>query len=79
MPHSAKGGGMLTIPGNARLFLCQHPVNMKKSFEGLSGIVEELFPEELLSGSFFIAFGRDHSEAAASALQYTLKVFFLFY
>ena len=53
---------MLTIPGNVRLFLCQHPVNMRKSFEGLSSIVEELFPEELLSGSFFIFLNRrkDH-------------------
>lgn len=53
---------MLTIPGNARLFLCQHPVNMRKSFEGLSAIVEELFPNELLSGALFIFLNRrkDH-------------------
>lgn len=53
---------MLTIPGNARLFLCQHPVNMKKSFEGLSAIVEQLFPGEILSGAFFIFINRrkDH-------------------
>lgn len=58
----AKGGKMLTIPGNARLFICQHPINMRKSFEGLSAIVEELFPEELLSGAFFIFLNRrkDH-------------------
>jgi transposase len=53
---------MLTIPGNARLFICQRPVNMRKSFEGLSSIVEELFPEELLSGALFIFLNRrkDH-------------------
>lgn len=53
---------MLSIPGNARLFLCGQPINMKKSFEGLSAIVEQLFPEELLSGSFFIFLNRqrDH-------------------
>ena len=53
---------MLTLPGNARLFLCQHPVNMKKSFEGLSAIVEGLFPGELFSGTFFIFLNRrkDH-------------------
>jgi transposase len=49
---------MLTIPGNARLFICQHPVNMRKSFEGLSAIVEQLFPNELFSGSFFIFLNR---------------------
>lgn len=53
---------MLTIPGNARLFLCQTPVSMRKSFEGLSAIVEELFPNELLTGAFFIFLNRrkDH-------------------
>jgi transposase len=53
---------MLTIPGNARLFLCQHPVNMRKSFEGLGLIVEQLFPGELLTGAFFIFLNRrkDH-------------------
>lgn len=53
---------MLAIPGNARFFLCQHPVNMRKSFEGLSALVEQLFPEELLSGAFFIFLNRrkDH-------------------
>lgn len=49
---------MLTIPGGARLFLCEHPVNMGKSFEGLSAVVEKLFPGELLSGAFFIFLNR---------------------
>jgi transposase len=53
---------MLTIPGNARLFICREPVNMRKSFEGLSAIVEQLFPGELLTGSLFIFLNRrkDH-------------------
>lgn len=53
---------MLSIPGNTRLFLCQHPVSMRKSFEGLSALVEELFPKELLTGSLFIFLNRrkDH-------------------
>lgn len=49
---------MLTIPGNARLFLFQQPVNMRKSFEGLSALVEQLFPGELLSGALFIFLNR---------------------
>lgn len=50
------------IPGNARLFLCQHSVSMHKSFEGLSAEIEQLFPGELLSGAFFIFLNRqrDH-------------------
>ena len=53
---------MLTLQGNARLFLCREPVSMKKSFEGLSALVQELFPGELLSGALFIFISRrrDH-------------------
>jgi len=53
---------MINIPGNARLFLCQAPVSMRKSFEGLSALVEQLFPHELLTGAFFIFLNRrkDH-------------------
>lgn len=35
---------MLAIPGKARIFLCGQPVHMGKSFEGLSVLVEQLFP-----------------------------------
>ena len=33
-------------------------MNMRKSFEGLSSVVEDLFPGELLSGAFFIFLNR---------------------
>ncbi len=49
---------MLMIPGNARLFLCQAPMNMRKSFEGLGGTIEQLFPGELVSGAFFVFLNR---------------------
>jgi len=45
---------MLTLPGNARIFLCKEPTNMRKSFEGLGSAIEQLFPGEILSGAFFI-------------------------
>lgn len=53
---------MLAIPGNARLFVCRYPVNMRKSFEGLGMIVEELFPGEIFTGALFIFINRrrDH-------------------
>lgn len=53
---------MLSIPGNARLFLCQYPVSMRKSFDGLTAEIEKLFPGELLTGAFFIFLNRrkDH-------------------
>lgn len=43
---------MLTIP--PCIFLCKDLINIGKSFEGLSSIVEQLFPGELLTGALFI-------------------------
>jgi len=43
---------MITIGNQARLFLFEQPVSMHKSFEGLSGLVEEAFPGQLLEGYF---------------------------
>lgn len=62
MSCSFEGTEMLSIPGNASLYLCQYPINMRKSFDGLSKVIEELFPKELLSGAFFIFLNRrkDH-------------------
>lgn len=53
---------MLAFPANARIFLYHSPVSMRKSFEGLSAAVEQLFPEELLSGALFVFLNkrRDH-------------------
>ena len=53
---------MLAIPHNAKLFICQHPVNIRKSFDGLSAVVGELFPGELTSGALFVFLNRrrDH-------------------
>ncbi len=62
MPECHREAPMLTLPGNPRLFLYHHPINMRKSFEGLSALVEQLFPGELLTGAFFIFLNRrqDH-------------------
>lgn len=62
MPGITYRDQMLTIPSNARIFLCQAPMNMRKSFEGLGLVVEEMFPGELLTGSLFVFLNRrkDH-------------------
>ena len=52
---------MLTLPANARIFLCKDPINMRKSFEGLSTAVEQLFPGELFSGALFIFLNRNRT------------------
>lgn len=49
---------MLTLPGCARLFLYRDPIDMRKSFEGLSADVEQTFPGQLLTGAYFIFLNR---------------------
>lgn len=44
---------MLAISGNARIFFYQKPIDMRKGIEVLSGLVEELFNGELMSGAYF--------------------------
>ena len=53
---------MLSLPANVRLFLCDKPMNMRKSFEGLGAVIENLFPGEIFSGALFIFLNktRDH-------------------
>lgn len=53
---------MLAITSNTRFFFYQHAVSMHKGFEGLSTIIEEVFPKELFTGAFFIFLNRkkDH-------------------
>lgn len=45
---------MLAISGNARIFLYQDTIDMRKGFEGLSGLVERLGGEVLTSGTYFV-------------------------
>lgn len=52
---------MLTFAANPRIFLCNDPINMRKSFEGLSNIIEQLFPGELFSGALFVFTNRQQN------------------
>lgn len=49
---------MLAMTGGAKVFLCQHPINLRKSFEGLCGVVAEHFEEALISNSYFVFINR---------------------
>ena len=53
---------MLQVTGQTRFFFCTQAVNISKSFEGLGALVENLFPNELLSGAYFLFLNRkkDH-------------------
>jgi len=51
---------MLSIPPTIPIFLYSRPADMRKGFEGLSGIVRQEFDADPLDGSLFLFINRRH-------------------
>lgn len=49
---------MLSLSATTRIFVYSQPTDMRKSFNGLSGLVSEHFDTALLSGHLFLFFSR---------------------
>ncbi len=49
---------MLSIPSTVSIFLYTAPTDMRKSFDGLSGIVRSEFAADPTNGSFFLFVNR---------------------
>jgi transposase len=49
---------MLSFPPTVRIYVAQVPVDMRKSYNGLSGCVEEMLHADPLSGHLFVFFNR---------------------
>jgi transposase len=49
---------MILLPSTVRIFLCTRPTDMRKSFDGLSGMVQDCFRQELLTGHLFLFLNR---------------------
>ena len=49
---------MLSLPANVRIWLCATPTDMRKSFDGLSGLVQSVFERDLLEGHLFLFVNR---------------------
>jgi transposase len=45
---------MLSLPSRTKLYLCMNPVDMRKSFDGLFGIVKQEFQQDPLNGHLFL-------------------------
>ncbi len=41
---------MLSLPSRTKMFLCIPPVDMRKSFDGLLGIVQQEFQHKIVNG-----------------------------
>ena len=48
-PRGRGGEPVIMLPPTVRVFLCTRPTDMRKSFDGLSGLVQECFGQDLLS------------------------------
>jgi transposase len=45
---------MLTLLPNVKVFVCTQATDMRKSFDGLSGMAEEVVKQSPLSGNLFV-------------------------
>lgn len=45
---------MLSFPANTRVYLCTAAVDLRKSFDGLCGLVEAVFQQNVLDGCLFL-------------------------
>lgn len=49
---------MLSLSSQSRIFIHALPTDMRKSFDGLSGIVKGDFQKDILDGDYFVFFNR---------------------
>src|SRR5690606_9317244 len=60
--HPGRGAGgtgvMLTLPSSVKLYLATQPTDLRKSFGGLSALVEGTFGLSAMSGDLFIFLNR---------------------
>lgn len=58
---------MIGISRSVRVYVWREPVDMRKSFDGLSGIVVEQLGRTLASGDVYLFVGKDRRRAKALA------------
>ncbi len=52
----------MLIAADVRAYICRDPVDMRKSIDGLSYLVEPLLAQNPASGNLFVFVGRDRSK-----------------
>ena len=53
---------MLNLPPSVRIFVCVIPVDMRRSFDSLAGMVKEFMAQDPLSGHLFLFRNREESK-----------------
>lgn len=49
---------MISLAANSRVFLCTRATDMRKSFDGLHGLVQQVLQQDPLSGDLFVFLNR---------------------
>ena len=49
---------MIILPSAVRIFLCTRATDLRKSFDGLTGLVQECFGQDPLTGHLFLFLNR---------------------
>jgi transposase len=49
---------MIMLPCAVRIFLCTRPTDMRKGFDGLTGLVQQCFAQDPLTGHLFLFVNR---------------------
>jgi transposase len=49
---------MLNVPPSTKIFLCNQHIDMRKSFDGLSGLIQTHFGQNPLCGHLFVFFSK---------------------
>lgn len=53
---------MLSFPPTVQVYVAREPVDMRKSYDGLSGCVEQILDADPLSGHLFVFFNRRRNQ-----------------
>jgi transposase len=53
------------LPASVRIYLCTRPTDMRKSFDGLQGMVHEFLGQDPLSGHLFLFLNRRRDRVKA--------------
>lgn len=68
---------MLNLPPSTKIFLCNQPVDMRKSFDALSGLIQTHFGQNPLNGHLFVFFSKQRDRM--KILFWQLDGFVLYY
>lgn len=68
---------MLSLPPSVRIFVARRPVDMRRSFDGLSAVVMDVVQEDPQSGHVFVFFNK--SKTHVKCLVWDRSGYWIFY